>query len=446
MINYGGGQSALYTYLAAILIKIFGYSLTVIRIPALVFSIIYLIFAFLITKDFKNKKLAIIVEFIAVIVPWHFMQSRWALDCNLMSAMVLVSMYALLKAKSKKMYVLAGVLFGISFYTYALSYIIIPIMIVLLVAYMLYIKRIKVLDIVCLFLPMALIALPLFINILIDMGIIPEIKLSWVSILKLKVFRANEINLSQIGRNFISMLKCMFGYDFNDFNAFPMFGTLYYISIPFALIGFVVSIKDIVKNWKNKELNLDVVMLINFIAVFICGIIVEASVYRINEIYISLIYYIARGIVYVTKDKKASLYVIISLYILMFIMFLAYYFGVYGKENKNMSFNHTTIEAVQYIESNEKFDGKIINIRTKAIQPYIYTLIANRTSPQQFAENRAMVLASVFGYGRYVFFYDCIYENMVYVMEYNEQLKYDLIKDGFTVEPFGEDICILYKE
>ena len=82
MINYGGGQSALYTYLAAILIKIFGYSLTVVRIPALVFSIIYLIFAFLITKDFKNKKLAIIVEFIAVIVPWHFMQSRWALDCN----------------------------------------------------------------------------------------------------------------------------------------------------------------------------------------------------------------------------------------------------------------------------------------------------------------------------------------------------------------------------
>ena len=47
MINYGGGQSALYTYLAAILIKVFGYSLTVIRIPALVFSIIYLIFAFL---------------------------------------------------------------------------------------------------------------------------------------------------------------------------------------------------------------------------------------------------------------------------------------------------------------------------------------------------------------------------------------------------------------
>ena len=55
MINFGGGQSALYTYIAAFLINIFGYNLTVIRIPALIFSIIYLIFAFLITKYFKNK-------------------------------------------------------------------------------------------------------------------------------------------------------------------------------------------------------------------------------------------------------------------------------------------------------------------------------------------------------------------------------------------------------
>ena len=93
MINFGGGQSALYTYLAAGLIKIFGFSLTVVRLPALIFSILYLIFAFLITKDFKNKKLAILVEFIAVIIPWHFMQSRWAFDCNLMSSMMLISIY-----------------------------------------------------------------------------------------------------------------------------------------------------------------------------------------------------------------------------------------------------------------------------------------------------------------------------------------------------------------
>lgn len=76
MINYGGGQSALYTYIASIFIKIFGFSLTVVRLPALVFSILYMIFAFLLTKDMKNKKLAIVLEFLIVIVPWHFMRIK----------------------------------------------------------------------------------------------------------------------------------------------------------------------------------------------------------------------------------------------------------------------------------------------------------------------------------------------------------------------------------
>lgn len=445
MINFGGGQSALYTYIAAFLINIFGYNLTVIRIPALIFSIIYLIFAFLITKDFKNKKIAILVELIAVIVPWHFMQSRWALDCNLMSAMLLVSIYVLIKSKRKLGYVLAGILFGISLYTYALSYIIIPIIILLLVGYMLYIKKIKILDVVCLFIPLIIIAIPLLLNILVNMGLIQEIKLSWISVLKLYVFRVNEVNLNQIGHNFIEMFKCMFGYDYNDFNAFPSFGTLYYISIPFAIIGFYESIKSMINSIKTKELGIDIVMLINFIAVFICGILIEPSVYRINPIFISVIYYIALGIDFVSKDKKYIFYGVITVYILFFVAFLTYYFGVYGKENKNRSFNHTTIEVTQYIENNEKFDGKIINIRTKAIQPYIYTLIANQTSPEEFAENRVMK-ASVYGYGRYIFFNDNINENIVYVFEYNEKLKYDLIEKGFEVEKYNEDICIVYKE
>lgn len=444
MINYGGGQSALYTYLTAFLINIFGYTITIVRLPALIFSIIYLIFAFLITKDFKNKKIAILVEFIAVIIPWHFMQSRWALDCNLMSAMLLASIYVLLKSKRKLGYALAGILFGISLYTYALSYIIIPIIILLLVGYMLYIKKIKILDIVCLFIPLIIIAIPLLLNILVNMGFIQEIKLSWISVLKLYVFRINEVNLNQIGHNFIQMFKCMFLFDNNDFNAFPVFGTLYYISIPIAIFGAYKSIIMMINSIKKKELGLDIVMFINFIAVFICGIIIEPSVYRINPIFISLIYYIALGIDFISKDKKYIFYGLITVYILFFIAFLTYYFGIYGKENTNFSFNKTTIEVVQYIEDEEKFDGKLINIRTNAIQPYIYTLIANKKSPEEFAKNRIMHSA-VYSYGRYVFYNNIIDENIVYVLENCEGFKRDLIEKGYQVENFSNDICILYK-
>ena len=175
MINYGGGQSSLYTYLAAILIKIFGFSLFIIRMPAFIFSIIYIIIAYLITKEFKNKKLAILMEFLIVICPWHFMQSRWGLDCNLMSSLMLLSIYLLLKAKKTIGYILAGISFGITLYSYAVSYLIIPVFLVLILIYLLYIKKIKIRNIIALGIPIAILAIPLILNLLVNKDIIKPI-------------------------------------------------------------------------------------------------------------------------------------------------------------------------------------------------------------------------------------------------------------------------------
>ena len=47
----------------------------------------------------------------------------------------------------------------------------------------------------------------------------------------------------------------MFAFDNNDFNAFPIFGTVYYISIPFAIIGFVQSIKAVKRDIKESKIN-----------------------------------------------------------------------------------------------------------------------------------------------------------------------------------------------
>ena len=42
------------------------------------------------------------------------------------------------------MYILAGILFGITLYTYTLSYVIIPIFLLLILGYMLYTKKIRI--------------------------------------------------------------------------------------------------------------------------------------------------------------------------------------------------------------------------------------------------------------------------------------------------------------
>ena len=118
---------------------------------------------------------------------------------------------------------------------------------------------------------------------------------------------------------------------------------------------------------------------------------------------------------------------------------------MYGKENTNLSFNNDAVEVVKYIEQNEKFDGKIINFRVKAIQTYIYTLIGNKTSPQEFMDTALIQDGVVWSYGRYLFYNNTIADNMIYVIDNDENSKNVLIERGFKVEEYNENIDILYK-
>ena len=118
---------------------------------------------------------------------------------------------------------------------------------------------------------------------------------------------------------------------------------------------------------------------------------------------------------------------------------------MYGKENTNLSFNNDAVEVVKYIEGNEKFNGKIINFRVRVIQPYIYTLIGNETSPQEFMDTVIRNGGGILAYGRYVFYNNSVDDNMVYVVDNDEDTKNILIENGFNVEEYSENIYILYK-
>ena len=449
MINYGGGQSSLYTYLAAILIKIFGFSLFIVRMPAFLFSALYIIIAYLITRQFKSKKLAILVEFLIVICPWHFMQSRWGLDCNLMSSLMLLSIYLLLNAKKNIHYILSGISFGITLYSYAISYLIIPVFLILILGYLLYIKKIKIKNIILLGIPIIILAIPLILNLLVNKKIIEPINLGFISMPRLWYYRGREISIKNIPSNLIGLLKTILSYDHNDFNAFKAFGTLYYISIPFCIIGFIKTIKDSIKNIKQKEKSIDIVMIIIFICVYSCLLLFEGqAVYKANSIYISLIYFIAIGIKTITKNIKSLKYGIICFYIIMFIVFEVYYFGGYGKINPNWSFNNDTIEVTQYLE--EKYKDKIIYIRTTAIQPYLYTLLGDDISPKEFMNNHTRIAGTIKSYDRYHFLLPKeIKYDIVWVMKIpefaDENLYEELRNENYKEEIYKDQYIIFYK-
>lgn len=90
LINFGGGQSALYAYISAIFIKIFGANIITYRLPTLIVFCIGIICSYLLISEYKNKKTALLFTFLIIICPWHIIYSRIGLDCNLLSRNVYV--------------------------------------------------------------------------------------------------------------------------------------------------------------------------------------------------------------------------------------------------------------------------------------------------------------------------------------------------------------------
>ena len=446
MINYGGGQSALYTYLVAILIKIFGFSLFIVRMPAFLFSILYMIIAYLLVKQFKSEKFSIFILFLIVTCPWHFMQSRWGLDCNLMSTLMLLSIYLLLKAKSNWGNILAGISFGITLYSYAISYLIIPVFLVFSLIYLLYIRKIKFSNIIVLGIPLFIFSIPLILNIFVNKGIIQPIRLNFLSIVRLWHYRGDEISIQNILPN-LTLIKTIFSYDYNDYNAFPIFGTLYYISIPFALLGFIITIKNSICSIKQKKISLDMIMLLNFISIYSCLLLLRGqSISQSNSIYISLIYFIAIGIKRTVKDTKYFICGILLIYLLQFSLFQCYYFGIYGKENLNCSFNDDVIEITKYLE---KYENKQLYLRTYAIQPYIYTLLENKVPPKEFRKNIKMKGAAIIQYNKYLFLEpEEISQDIVYVIktpECDKEELYEKLRNENFKEEIYKGYIIFYK-
>jgi 4-amino-4-deoxy-L-arabinose transferase-like glycosyltransferase len=132
--NMWGEQSPGYAYLAFICCKIFGESLFAIRLPAVINTFLVLIFGYK-TIDilFKNKKINLLFLVIYTITPYFTIISKMALDCNLMLGFSTMFLYFILKAldtRALKWYFATGIVAGLTFYTYALSYLMIPIFLI----------------------------------------------------------------------------------------------------------------------------------------------------------------------------------------------------------------------------------------------------------------------------------------------------------------------------
>lgn len=249
LANYGGGQSALYAYLAAAAIRLFHFSPTVFRLPAVFGGFLTLFFGSLILKRTLGAKAALTGAFLFTVCPYFLMASRWGLDCNLMLGFSVMSLYLLMAAVSSGrpgLYALAGLSYGITLYSYAIAFISLPLFLALALSGLLWHKKITTSQLFAFALPLGLLASPLLLMVAFNSGLVTPFPTPGFSIPILPEYRGSELSLVHAAEN-LGLFRILFSHDFLAYNGFAAYGTLYYLSVPFFLAGIAQAL---VAEWR----------------------------------------------------------------------------------------------------------------------------------------------------------------------------------------------------
>lgn len=421
-VSWGSGMNVLQSYLAIPFMWLFGYSEAVFRLPSLLCSIATLPVFFLLLKKLFNKKIALIGLSLLSISPWHVMLSRWGLESNLTPAFLLFGFFFLIKGTKKNAYFLLSALFyGLSLYAYSINWIIVPLILIVFGIYIITTTpKIKIGYLLVSCFILLIFALPHILFLMVNNGIIPEIKTAFITIPKMVYMRSEEISLLNIFNvnSWINLFRVLFlQVDSVKTNVIAPFGIFYHISSPFLIIGFISLLFKLKKDIKSKTFSGAYFILSGFAVCFFVALCISyVNVNKSNGLHLFTLSVIAFGIfstINFVKHKKVTITAVLLAFAICFTSFCGYYFGI-GKEKVSDCFSGELSKAVELV--NEK------NCQNIAADRSIYhsqILFYDKTSPQEFKntvkyETTTVPYLKATSFGKYTF-----------ISEYNKLGNYD---------------------
>ena len=379
-MNYGDGQSAIFVYILAILFKLFGYSKLIIRIVPLFFNILTMVCISKIAGllDVKYKEVTAVLY---MALPVTTLLFQFGLESHFMLSLSSLFIYLYLKSinTNKSIYfILAGTIGGLIFYTYAISYIVIPIFVLLTSSYLIVLKRTEIKRLMFMIIPIILLGLPLLYVQLINILDLEQTVILGITFPKFIKFRIGDLSLSNIFRNiYYTFLNTNF-YDGCEHTSIKLFGNIYYVLIPFNIIGFIYNIK------RFKKSNVSAFLVLWHFVMYLLGSLLKDETLitntRFNGIYLSKIIFRVCGlhctILYFNKNVKVIKGVIISTLFILTIMFYSYYLTSYNLEEKSRLFRE------EYSDIPDM--NKVIVVPDN----YVYLLWSEKINPYDFDINK----------------------------------------------------------
>ena len=338
---WGSGMNALESYLMIPFIALFGLEVWAIRIPQLIVGVFSLIAAYDILKRTAGRWAGLCGMFLLAVCPWHILLSRWALESNLAPGFLLFGLCFFLRGlEDHRFFLLSALMYGLALYCYAAIWPFVPLALLLQAGYALRCGRFRFRGRDGLWLGLSVLelfvlALPLLLFLLVNWGVLDEIRLPFLSIPKLLVMRAGEFSLSSLPENAANLLKILFMQsDGLPWNSPEGFGLFYYGTLPFFLVGVFCTVRNAfaaIRDGKPRPLGLLAIPLFTGLLQGLC--LVRANVNRVNSLWPMVVLLTAAGVwTLCARLGPRALVVPVVLYAALFLRFESYYFNDYAED------------------------------------------------------------------------------------------------------------------
>lgn len=362
-----GGQSPFATYLIAIMIKLFGYSLFVTRVPMFVFSMLGLIAFYKFLKEVipENETLINIAFCLACISPWHLYTSAFTLDCNFLPHIAMFGMYFLAKginSTKSKYFVFSMLFFGLGFYCYILSAIIIPVLLAVLFLILLIKKKVSFKNTIISVITIFIVAIPFILQGLVQFGIIENLNFLGFSISKMPYYsRGSELKLNNILENLGEGIISLLFTDIYSFNAKGV--NSFNFANSFGSVALLAGVITLILNKTRKRNDFGIFLKAVIISTLVssaavCSLTFYATaLYRYNIYNYIFIIISAYGIYSVSKlFKKPRFKEVTSLLVATSLIITTYCFAYYYKNdviNTNTFYTSSIEECLNYNKINK---------------------------------------------------------------------------------------------
>ncbi len=411
LISWGSGQNALYAYLSMPVIALAGLTVWSVRFVNLVVGLASLPLFFLLARRASDRHTAVWALFLLAISPWHIMASRWALESNLFPPIFLAAVVLMAYSRQGNRLLAASmVLFAVSLYAYATSYVVVPVFLACALPYLVIYRHALPRQVAWACAAFLLVSIPIATFLAVNYYRLSPIDSPLLSIPRLTtprvgdiaLFGGNEVaTIQNDARNFFDLMWTQ-----NDglaWNCIPPYGFIYPLSLPFALAGLIRAVLKLGRCRRYDPKSLIVFWLLSAV---VFGLIDDVNINRINIIFFPLIFFTAEGVsLACTYLRRLHVSVLIAAaYCVAACLFLRQYF-VYYPPAIGAQFFDSFGQALVYAD---RLPSREVAVTDSVNMPYIYVLFYTRTNPHQFVRevtyaNPGDPYQIVRSFGKYVF-------------------------------------------